>query len=247
MPGVRESAVVGRDHVHAVLVLEHGSDPSEIVRRANLKLEDHQKIRGLSLWLGDRLPRTESTQKLKHGEIQEWVDSGSPATAVPSGREMIDLLRKYAPERSITPDTTLDELGLSSLDRVELMIDLEQHLDTSVDEALLTGARTVSSLAEVGLPPSATKFPTWNRSWLPKAIRNIALSILWLPLTRLFAYARISGEEHLASLRGPLIFAPNHQSHLDTPLILSALPARYRYRVAVAMWQEYFDAHFSPS
>jgi len=50
----------------------------------------------------------------------------------------------------------------------------------------------------------------------------------------------------LASLRGPVIFAPNHQSHLDTPLILSALPARHRYRVAVAMWKEYFDAHFSP-
>jgi len=46
---------------------------------------------------------------------------------------------------------------------------------------------------------------------------------------------------------GPVIFAPNHQSHLDTPLILSALPARYRYRVAVAMWREYFDAHFSPN
>jgi long-chain acyl-CoA synthetase len=246
IPGVRESAVVGRDHVHAVLVLEHGSDPSEIVRRANLKLEDHQKIRGLSLWLGDRLPRTESTQKLKHGEIQEWVDSGSPATAVPSGREMIDLLRKYAPERSITPDTTLDELGLSSLDRVELMIDLEQQLDTSVDEALLTGTRTVSSLAEAALAPRVPEFPTWNRSWLPKVIRNVALSILWLPLTRMFAHARISGLENLASLRGPLIFAPNHQSHLDTPLILSALPRRYRFRVAIAMWQEYFDAHFSP-
>jgi len=50
----------------------------------------------------------------------------------------------------------------------------------------------------------------------------------------------------LASVRGPVIFAPNHQSHLDTPLILSALPARYRFRVAVAMWKEYFDAHFYP-
>jgi long-chain acyl-CoA synthetase len=30
-------------------------------------------------------------------------------------------------------------------------------------------------------------------------------------------------------------------------LILSALPACYRYRVAPAMWKEYFDGHFSPS
>ena len=77
-------------------------------------------------------------------------------------------------------------------------------------------------------------------------MRNLALPLLWLPLTRLFAHASISGREHLAGLRGSVIFAPNHQSHLDTPLILAALPTRYRYRLAVAMWKEYFDAHFSP-
>jgi long-chain acyl-CoA synthetase len=244
--GVRESAVVGSDHVHAVLVLENACDPSEVVRRANLRLENHQKIRSISIWPGERLPRTESTQKLKHGEIQTWVESGGPAPTTSSGQEMIDLLRKYAPDRAIKPNTTLDELGLSSLDRVELMIDLEQNFDTSVDESLLTGARMVSELAEIGVPPSASEFPAWNRIWLAKIIRNVALTTIWLPLTRLFAHVRVSGQEHLASLRGPVIFAPNHQSHLDTPLILSALPARYRYRIAVAMWKEYFDAHFSP-
>ncbi len=96
------------------------------------------------------------------------------------------------------------------------------------------------------MPASASEFPTWNRVWFSKVIRNVALPTIWIPLTRMFAHTRISGREHLASLRGPVIFAPNHQSHLDTPLILSALPARYRYRVAVPMWKEYFDAHFSP-
>jgi long-chain acyl-CoA synthetase len=129
---------------------------------------------------------------------------------------------------------------------VQFLIDLEQHFDTSIDESLLSGARTVSSLSEISIPPGIFQFPTWNRTWLARAIRNIMLPLLWVPLTRTFAHARISGLEHLASLRGPVIFAPNHQSHLDTPLILSALPARYRYRVAVAMWKEYFDAHFSP-
>ena len=245
LPGVKESAVVGRDRVSAVLVLEKDADPSEIVRRANSRLEDHQAIRSVSVWPGDRLPRAEGTQKVKHGEIQAWVESGG-APPVVSGGDMIDLLRQYAPDRAITPDTTLGELGLSSLDRVELMIDLEQQLDTSIDESLLSGARKVSSLAEIGTPPGATEFPAWNRLWLARLIRNIALFTVWLPLTRRVAHARISGQEHLASLQGPVIFASNHQSHLDTPLILSALPGRYRYRIAVAMWKEYFDAHFSP-
>jgi len=33
---------------------------------------------------------------------------------------------------------------------------------------------------------------------------------------------------------------------MDTPCILAALPARYRYRAGVAMWKEFFDAHFHP-
>jgi long-chain acyl-CoA synthetase len=246
VPGVQDSAVVGQDRVHAVLVLQDGSDPNEIVRRANLQLEEHQKIRSFSIWPGDRLPRTESTQKLRRGEIQRWVESGESAPAAPTEGGMINLLRKYAPGRAITRDTTLSELGLSSLDRVELMLDLEEQFDTSVDESLLTGARTVSALAEIGVPPTTPEFPTWNRLWLARAVRNVALSALYLPLTRMIARARISGRQHLNSLRGPVVFAPNHQSHLDTPLILSVLPARYRYHTAVTMWKEYFDAHFSP-
>jgi long-chain acyl-CoA synthetase len=167
--------------------------------------------------------------------------------AVSSGGEMIDLLRRYAPERSITPDTTLDQLGLSSLDRVELMLDLEKQFDISIDEASLTGTRTISALDEMNTSPAAPEFPAWNRLWFARVIRRVALSALFMPFIRMIAHAHISGGEHLASLQGPVIFAPNHQSHLDTPLILSALPSRYRYRVAPAMWKEYFDAHFSPT
>src|SRR6185369_5029637 len=72
------------------------------------------------------------------------------------------------------------------------------------------------------------------------------LSMLWLHLTRLFARARTRSLEHLATLSGPVIFASNHQSHMDTPCILAALPARYRYQAGVAMWKEFFEAHFHP-
>ena len=246
-PGVRESAVVGRDRVQAVLVMNNGCDPDEIVRRANQQLEDHQRIRNVSIWPGDHLPRTEATQKLKRGEILAWVEAGSSAIpAAGSGNVLIDLLRRFAPDRNITPETTLDQLGLSSLDRVELVLDLEQQLGTSMDESLLTGSQAVSGLAEINTLPAASEFPAWSRSWPARAIRRILLPTLFFPSVRLFAHARISGLQNLAGLRGPVVFAPNHQSHLDTPLILSALPARYRYRIAPAMWKEYFDAHFSP-
>jgi long-chain acyl-CoA synthetase len=67
-----------------------------------------------------------------------------------------------------------------------------------------------------------------------------------LPLARLFAWVRVEGLEHLDTLDGPVVFASNHQSHMDTPAILWALPARWRYRVSVAMAKEFFKAHFFP-
>ena len=55
------------------------------------------------------------------------------------------------------------------------------------------------------------------------------------------------GREHLQDIEGPVIFAANHQSHMDTPVIMAALPARWRYRVAPAMAKEFFKAHFFPA
>ena len=50
--------------------------------------------------------------------------------------------------------------------------------------------------------------------------------------------------ENLEGLEPPVIFASNHQSYMDVPAILSALPARWRYRVAPAMRKEFFEQHF---
>jgi long-chain acyl-CoA synthetase len=44
-----------------------------------------------------------------------------------------------------------------------------------------------------------------------------------------------------------VIFAANHQSHMDVPVILAALPAKIRARVAPMMAKEFFDAHFYPT
>jgi long-chain acyl-CoA synthetase len=251
VPGVRESAVVGRGHPHAVLVLEGGTSPEEVIRVANQQLEDHQRVRGLSVWSGNRLPRTTGTEKIKRSEIQRWVDAGATAPPPTSGDHLLDMpllniVRQYAPGREVTETTTLDQLGLTSLDRVELMIDIEQHLSTSIDEDALAGSRTLGELGRVAAAPVPEEFPRWSRSWPARIFRNAALFTLWLPLTRLFAWAHVRGRENLATLSGPIIFASNHQSNMDTPCILAALPARYRYRAGVAMWKEFFDAHFHP-
>jgi 1-acyl-sn-glycerol-3-phosphate acyltransferase len=50
----------------------------------------------------------------------------------------------------------------------------------------------------------------------------------------------VYGREYLDSVRGPAIFVANHSSHLDTPLILGALPRRITKNLAVGAAADYF-------
>ena len=59
----------GEERVHAVVVVDPGVDPDEVARRANARLEDHQKIRRAMAWPDSELPRTEGTRKLKRAAI----------------------------------------------------------------------------------------------------------------------------------------------------------------------------------
>jgi long-chain acyl-CoA synthetase len=204
--GVRDAAVTGTDRVHAALILEPGANAEDIVRRANARLADFQRVRTFSIWPHDEFPRTEGTGKLKRFDISKRT----PAPA-PSAGQL---------------DVPLE--NLTSLERVERMVAL------GLDESEVTDSADAS----------VADFPTWNRSTLARAARRIFLPGFLLPLNRIFAHVRVHGLENLESLQPPVIFAANHQSYMDVPSILSALPARWRYRVAPAMRKEFFEKHF---
>ncbi|MBI2827695.1 MAG: AMP-binding protein [Acidobacteria bacterium] len=259
LPGVRESAVVGvardgEERVHAVLVLEHGIDADAIVRAANTRLQDHQRIRAASIWPADALPRTEGTRKLKRSAIREWVATGEQPLQTEGGDTLEALIARFAAGRDVGGATTLDDLGLSSLERVELMVAIEDRFQTRIDEARFADARSIDDLkqlVEQGSSPEEVEppvdFPTWNRAWPVRVVRRLSLGTWILPLARLFAHMRVEGLDHLASLDGPVLFASNHQSHMDVPVILAALPGRWRARMAPAMLKEFFTAHFHPA
>jgi long-chain acyl-CoA synthetase len=258
VPGVRESAVVGiasngEERVHAVVVLEPGTDLNAVARQANSSLQDHQRIRGISIWPGEELPRTEGTRKLRRGAIRDWVASGENPPVGDGDHTLEALITRFARGRDIGGQTTLEELGLTSLERVELMVALEDRFQAPVDEARFAEARSVDDLRRLLAPetPAADPvqpiaFPTWNRTWPVRLIRRLSLATWILPLTRTVAYIRAEGLEHLAKINGPVIFASNHLSHMDVPVILASLPGRWRSRVAPAMLKEFFDAHFHP-
>jgi long-chain acyl-CoA synthetase len=279
-PAVRESAVVGApvtggsaERVHAVVVLDQAADVGDVIRAANARLQDHQKVRAATVWTAGDLPRTEGTRKLKRRELRDWVlrDQAAGGTGrtphAGSGagdRNVAAVLERFAPGRVITSSTTIDELGLSSLERVELMMALEEALQVTIDEARFSTALTVGDLEAMTSPleiagraasasapaPVAAEpidFPSWNRSAPARMLRQASLATWILPLAGIFARVRVKGLEHLQQLNGPVIFAANHQSHFDTPVIFMALPPRSRYRLAPAMAKEFFKAHFYPA
>lgn len=67
-----------------------------------------------------------------------------------------------------------------------------------------------------------------------------------LGLACLFAWVKVKGGEHLDSIEGPVLFVANHQGYFDVPVLLLALPGKWRRRLAPAMRKEFFDAHFYP-
>jgi 1-acyl-sn-glycerol-3-phosphate acyltransferase len=80
----------------------------------------------------------------------------------------------------------------------------------------------------------------WARSGLACAVREVILSAVFRPLIAIYARRTVTGTEHLDGLDGPVILVANHSSHMDTPLLLRALPWRWRRRTAVAAAADYF-------
>lgn len=60
------------------------------------------------------------------------------------------------------------------------------------------------------------------------------------PTMDYYAARRATGKGNLSSLKGPVILVANHASHMDTPVILSALPRKLRKHTAVAAAADYF-------
>jgi long-chain acyl-CoA synthetase len=133
------------------------------------------------------------------------------------------------------------------------MVALEDHFQTRIDETKFAGAKTLDDLRAVvtAAPQEAevadpVDFPSWNRSWPVRIVRRISQATWILPLGRIFAWVRVQGLEHIEHLDQPVVFASNHQSHMDVPVILMAMPGRLRAKIAPAMAKEFFKAHFFP-
>jgi 1-acyl-sn-glycerol-3-phosphate acyltransferase len=80
----------------------------------------------------------------------------------------------------------------------------------------------------------------WTRGGVASRLRELLVCGVLGPLMDLYTRRRVSGRERLDALAGPVVFVANHNSHMDTPVILRALPGRWRRRTGVAAAVDYF-------
>jgi long-chain acyl-CoA synthetase len=255
--GVEDACVLGvptkrgEVSVHAVLLLQKLTPPSErIIEQANKQLAEHQRVQGFTIWPLPEFPLTH-TLKIKKQEILDYVlriDSEKEPTQVLStvtkAAEAPVLYRLAAdvagvPLENICPTKSLEEnLNLDSLGRVELLAAVESELGIYVDESQISADTTVEELRALvtsGIQVSREQvYLEWPLNRFLGLGRTVLQSFLIFPFLRLVAPIKAEGEGNLNVLQGPVLFVANHQSHLDTPSVLAALPMTWRRRTAVA-------------
>jgi len=81
----------------------------------------------------------------------------------------------------------------------------------------------------------------WARRFPARFARTVVLESVLRPAVAAVGAPERDGIDRLTGLdAGPVIFAANHHSHLDTPVVLTSLPEPWRYKVFVGAAADYF-------
>ncbi len=287
---VRDAVVVGLERGGnaepcAVLILNRQSADAEtaeqqsaaqqsaardVVRQANETLAEYQKMRQWFVWPEEDFPRT-STGKPRRNVIRDAVaaslsgsskqGSGDPA-ASPLAELVARVTRRAMPQFAPNADIERD-LGLSSLERVELLGALEDRYQVDLSETKFANAATVADIDNLlrdrrgdGPPPRSSgpeslrssgagygfHYPRWTLRWPATWLRLAAHYLLMRPAVFLLGRPRIIGRENLRGVTGPLLVVSNHIADVDIGLIQTALPAPIRHRLATATRGEALEA-----
>jgi long-chain acyl-CoA synthetase len=257
----------------------------EIEGRA-VTLPAHKRILSYDISM-EPLPRT-TTGKIRRHEIQRrlrdraaaaeadtrpMADADAEWAAAPDHRRALDTIAKRIGRAGVRPDANLElDLGLDSMERVELLTALEQQAGTRVAADAratiftvrqLVDAVRVAPAAEAGAsgaasdaggelpwetllaqPPDQVVIDTLAR---PRPIRTGLIFLLVKSaalIARVFIKFRSAGIDRLPA-SGPYILSPNHQSYVDPFFLAAALPYRLFRQLFFVGAAEYFETPFT--
>jgi long-chain acyl-CoA synthetase len=248
-----------------------------------------KRIGSYEIWQED-LPRT-TTRKIKRFEVEKRVkanqsrkaeDSESPferpLTADeaawldrPDVQRALKIVREAARAAppTLRPRHNLElDLGLDSMQRVELLSRIEEQLGGNVDESQLAGIYTVRDLVDAVLQSAATgaggpatrpAFAGWKAILAEEPERSDVVALVrpqpigaafWYAVSRLIQMIaldrfdlRVRGIERLPR-NGPYLICSNHQSYIDAAILASILPPEVFKKVFAVGTSEIFGKGF---
>ncbi len=259
------------------------------IESISAKIPSTKRIGSYEIWQ-DPLPRT-TTRKLKRFEMEKQVRasqkkgqpdfearSAPPLSAEdaqwleqPEVQQALRVIRESstsAPE-VIRPSDNLElDLGLDSMQRIELLVAVEKELGGDVEESAMAEIYTVRQLVDAiresaangktrtssGQQPAGWKSILQEEPTDPEVLalarsgglREQLLNAAFQPL-QIFAYdrfhLRVSGLEKLPT-QGPYIISSNHQSYLDPVVLASVLSWRVFRNLFAVGTSEIFGSGF---
>jgi len=234
IPEIKESCVLQKENkVHAVLILNQKTNPENLIRKANHSLLSQQKIQSFSIWSEKDFPKT-ILGKIKKYQMLEKLTSQQKSESYSYKDKLFNIVDKILhSSKKITSKSKLSDIGMDSLKRVELISELEIAFETEINEAIVNQYTTVDDLQKIIKKPAFhMKFPKWIMNPLIKFIRIIFQKIFFNPLMYFSTRTEYLGKENLEDISKPVIFASNHQSALDIPVINKIL-AKNGFRTVV--------------
>jgi long-chain acyl-CoA synthetase len=239
----------------AVLIMHGAGSLEAAVQRANQSLAEYQRMRMWVEWPQADFPRT-STQKARRSVIVEFATRKilqADAADVTSSSPLIELIGRITGRNvtGLSAGAALNsDLGLSSLDRVELIGALEDRYQVDLGDTRFSAARTIADIEKMlrgdSRQHSQYHYPSWVLRWPVTWIRWAAHYLLMRPAMLALGWPRIEGWENLQGWNGPLLVVCNHISDVDVGFVQTALLARLRYRLATATGGEALEALRAP-
>jgi long-chain acyl-CoA synthetase len=249
-----------------------------------------KRIGSYEIWQED-LPRT-TTRKIKRFEVEKRVKADQSRKIVddselpveqpltpdetawldqPDVQRALQIVRESAPSAPATlrPTHNLElDLGLDSMQRVELLSHLEEKLGGDVEESQLSGIYTVRDVLDAVLqsasvggraPGKRHVFAGWKAILAdqpdPSDVIQLARpqpisATFWYLFSRLINmvaldrfHLHVRGIEKLPKC-GPYIISSNHQSYLDPLILAGVLPPSVFEKVFAVGTSEIFGTGF---
>jgi long-chain acyl-CoA synthetase len=244
----------------------------------SIHLPPYKRVLDYAVWFAP-LPRTTTGNLKRHAIERRLQASKEQPIADPSVPSEIarrwrndahaaataEIVRARARGRVINAEANLElDLGFDSMERVELLTELEQRfaVRVPVDKAceILTLGQLIDAVRPARDGPVAESIegswsvllrdvpaPTDSAHFALLARRPVAAPVFFLTarLLRLFlGPGEVAGRANLPQ-HGPYIISPNHQSYVDPFIVLSVLPYHLFRNLFFVGASEYFDTRLT--